>query len=112
MPLTLAASAISTSQTPALEGVVNEARPGHRLDRAADLVAVAEDPGRQHAERPGFGSDGGHLDRPTVLIEHVHIEPLTRQVQSGVQHRWGLPVLVVTDDPQPVTGEATLHDIP
>ena len=74
--------------TPALEGVVDEACPGHRLDRAADLVAMAQDAGRQRPERPGVGADGSYLDRPAVLIEHVHIEPLARQIQSDVQHRW------------------------
>jgi hypothetical protein len=30
--------------------------------------------------------NGHDLDRSPFFIEHVHIEPLARQVQSGVQH--------------------------
>jgi hypothetical protein len=41
----------------------------------------------------------------------MHIEPLARQVQSGVQHVWSLPVLVALTT-QLVTGEAPFHDIP
>ena len=43
--------------------------------------------------------NGWDLDCPPSLIEHVHIEPLARQVQSGVQHAWSLPVLVAYDNP-------------
>jgi hypothetical protein len=71
-----------------LELVVDEAGPVHRLDRRADRLAVAIHPGHERPQRVGIGADGGHLDRSTVLIEQVHIEPLARQVQSGVQHVW------------------------
>jgi hypothetical protein len=77
-----------------LEGVVDEARPGHRLDRGAHLLPSAQDEGSQRPERVDVRTDGGHLDRSPVLIEYVHVEPLARQVQSGVQHVLGLLVLV------------------
>ena len=73
-----------------LEGVVDEARPVHRLDRGADRLAMPIHPGDQGPQRVGIGPDGGHLDRPAILIEQMHIEPLARKVQSGVQHVLGL----------------------
>jgi hypothetical protein len=77
-----------------LKRVMDEARPGHRLDRAVHLVAEAQDVGSQPPQPGGIRTDGRHLDGPAVLVEDVHIEPLARQVQSRVQHHWGLPVLV------------------
>jgi hypothetical protein len=73
-----------------LELVVDEAGTVHRLDRRADRLAVAIYPGDEAPQGIGVGADRGHLDRPAVLIEQVHIEPLARQVQSGVQHVLGL----------------------
>lgn len=55
---------------------MDEAGTGHRLDGGRDLLAVPPDMGGERAERIGVGPDGGHLDRLTVLIERVHIEPL------------------------------------
>jgi hypothetical protein len=55
---------------------VDEARPGHRLDHAAHPLAVAPDASGQRPERVGVRADGGHLDRPALLVEHMHIEPL------------------------------------
>jgi hypothetical protein len=43
--------------------------------------------------------NGQDLDGSTFFVEHVHIKPLARQVQSGVQHGWSLPVLVAFDNP-------------
>ena len=71
-----------------LELVVDEAGPVHRLDRRADRLAVAIHPGDECPEGIGIGTDRGHLDRPAGLVEQVHIKPLARQVQSGVQHVW------------------------
>jgi hypothetical protein len=59
-----------------LERVVDEARPGHRLDRRAHLLTPPQDMGGQRPEGVGVRADGGHLNRPAVLIEHVHVEPL------------------------------------
>jgi hypothetical protein len=42
--------------------------------------------GGERPECVGVRADRGHLDRPALLVEHMHIEPLARQVQSGVQH--------------------------
>ena len=56
-----------------LEGVVDEARPGHRLDRRAHLLTVAQDAGGQRPQCVGVRADGGHLDRLAALIEHVHV---------------------------------------
>ena len=69
---------------------MDEAGAIHRLDRRADRLAVAIHPGDQGPQRIGVGADGGHLDRPAILVEQVHIKPLARQVQSGVQHVLGL----------------------
>ena len=73
-----------------LELVVDEAGTVHRLDRRADRLAVAIHPGDKCPQGIAIGTDRGHLDRSPVLIEQVHIEPLARQVQSGVQHVLGL----------------------
>jgi len=67
---------------------VDEAGAIHRLDRRADRLAVAIHPGDEDPERIGIGTNCRHLDRPAVLVEQVHIKPLARQVQSGVQHAW------------------------
>ena len=50
----------------------------HRLDDRRHLLAVPEDVGRERSEGIRIGADGGHLHRPTLLIEDVHIEPLPR----------------------------------
>src|SRR5664280_1588631 len=79
-----------------LERVMDEACPGHRLDRAVHLVTEAQDVGSQPPQPRGIRTDGRHLDGPAVLVQDVHIEPLARQVQSRVQHHSGLPVLVAS----------------
>ena len=83
-----------------LELVVDEAGAVHRLDDRAHLVAVAGDPGDELPEPEGLGRGRGHFDRPTVLVEHVHIKPLARQVQSGVQHAVGLLVSGSVENPR------------
>ncbi len=92
-----------------LEGVVHEASPVHRLDRRGHLLAVPADDPNQRPQGITVGSDSRDLDRPTVLVEHVHIEPLARQVQSGVQHLRALLVWFLRE-PNVTTG-ALLHDI-
>jgi len=37
---------------------------------------MPQDVGGQRSEGVDVRADGGHLDRPAVLIEHVHVEPL------------------------------------
>jgi hypothetical protein len=71
-----------------LELVVDEAGPVHRLDDRAHRLAVAGNPGDELAEPEDLGRCRGHLDRPAFLVEDVHIKPLARQVESGVQHAW------------------------
>jgi hypothetical protein len=73
-----------------LELVVDEAGPGHRLDGRGHRLPVAADHPDQRPEGIPIGADGGHLHGPAILVEHVHIEPLARKVQSGVQHVLGL----------------------
>ena len=48
--------------------------------------AVPADDRHQRPQGVAIGVHGGHLDRPAVLVEHVHVKPLARQVQSRVQH--------------------------
>ena len=62
----------------ALQGVVDEAGTVHRLDRRLDGLAVPSDPRRERPEGVGIGPNGEELDRPTCLIEDVHIELLAR----------------------------------
>jgi hypothetical protein len=93
-----------------LECVVDEACPGHRLDRRTHFLAVAQDMCRQRPERVRIRTNGRHLDRAAILIEHVHIEPLSRQVQSGVQHRWASWCWFLRE-PNVVTGGAPFHGI-
>jgi hypothetical protein len=47
------------------------------------------------------GRLGGHLLAvPALLIRHVHIEPLAREVQTGVQHVLGLLVSGSVENPR------------
>ena len=69
----------------ALEGVVDEPRPGHGLDDRADLLTVAQDAIGEGAQGVRVRVDGQDINCPTFLVENVHIEPLARQVQTGVQ---------------------------
>ena len=93
---TLGPQGIGDRDLPAaeLELVVHEARAVHRLDGGLHRLAVSSDPIDQRPKAVGIGMYGGHLHRPTRLIEDVHVHPLARQVQSGVQHHLGLLVLV------------------
>jgi hypothetical protein len=43
-----------------LESVVDEGRPGHRLDRRAHLLTLPQDVDGQRPERAGVRADGGH----------------------------------------------------
>jgi hypothetical protein len=43
--------------------------------------------------------DGQDINCPTFLVENVHIEPLARQVQTGVQHGWSLLGAGCVDNP-------------
>jgi hypothetical protein len=55
--------------------------------------------GGEVAQSVRVGVDGHHLDRPALLVEHVHIKPLARQVQSGVQHGVEPPGAGCLDNP-------------
>jgi hypothetical protein len=55
---------------------------------------MAQDPAGESPQGVRVRVNGQDLDRSPFLIEHVYIKPLARQVQSGVQHGWSLPVLV------------------
>jgi hypothetical protein len=79
---------------PPLKGVVDEPRASHGLYGRGHLLAVAQDAIGEGAQGVRVWVNGRHLDRPTILVEQVHIEPLARQVQSGVQHVWASSVLV------------------
>jgi len=79
---------------------VDEAGTVHRLDRRADRLAVAIHPGDEAPQGVGIGADRGHLDRSPLLVEHVHVKPLARQVQSGVQHVVGLLVSGSVENPR------------
>jgi hypothetical protein len=74
-----------------LEAVVDEAGAVHRLDGRSHGFAFGGDPPDERAQRTGIGRDGRHQRRRAVITQHVHVEPLSRQVQSGVQHRVGPP---------------------
>ena len=67
-----------------LERVMHEAGPVHRLHHRADRLAVAGQPLREGPEGVGVGPDGRDLHGRAVRIEHVHIQPLSRQVQPGI----------------------------
>jgi len=78
----------------ALERVVHEAGAVHRPDRRLHGLAVPADPLDERPQGVRVGADRGDLHRLPSFIEVSHIEPLARQVQSGVQHVLGLLVLV------------------
>jgi hypothetical protein len=77
-----------------LERVVDEARAVHGFDRRPDGLVLPANPPRERSQRVRVGRDGRHQRRRAVLAQHVHVEPLSRQVQSGVQHWWASSVLV------------------
>ena len=62
----------------ALQGVVDKAGTVHRLDRRLYRLAVPSDPLGERPEGVGIGPNGEELDRPTCLVEDVHIELLAR----------------------------------
>jgi hypothetical protein len=66
------------------QDVVDEPSTVHRLDRRRDRLAMARQPRREQAEGIVVRVDGRHLDRLPVLVEQVHVELLSGQVQSGV----------------------------
>ena len=51
------------------------------------------------AQGVNVGVNGCHLEGPALLVEHVYIKPLARQVQSGVQHCVEPPGAGCTDNP-------------
>ncbi len=71
-----------------LELVVHEAGAVHRLDRCFDGVSERVQARGEGVEGIGIGTHGEDRDHCPVFIEDVDIEPLARQVQSGVQHTW------------------------
>jgi hypothetical protein len=74
-----------------LEAVVDEAGAVHRLDGRSHRPAFGGDPPDERAQRTGIGRDRRHQRSRAVIAQHMHVEPLSRQVQSGVQHRVGPP---------------------
>jgi hypothetical protein len=74
-----------------LEAVVDEAGTVHRLDGRSHRPAFGGDPPDERAQRTGIGRDRRHQRSRAVIAQHMHVEPLSRQVQSGVQHRVGPP---------------------
>ena len=89
---------------------MDEAGAVHRLDDRRHVVAVPGEAGDELAQPDHLGRGRGHLDRPALLVEDVHVKPLARQVQSGVQHAWA-SWCVVPREPNVLTTEALLHDI-
>jgi hypothetical protein len=71
-----------------LELVVDEAGPVHRLDDRAHHVAVPGDRATSSCKPSTSGVAAVTSNRPAFLVDEVHIKPLARQVQSGVQHAW------------------------
>jgi hypothetical protein len=55
---------------------VDEAGTVHRLDRRLYWLAVPSDPLDERLEGVGIGPNGEEVDRPTCLIEDVHVELL------------------------------------
>ena len=78
VPLTLTASPMATSQPASSSWSWTKRAPVIDSITAGHLLAVPEDMGRERPERIGVRADGGHLHRLTILVEHVHIEPLAR----------------------------------
>ncbi len=59
-----------------LEGVVDEARAGHRLDDGAHLLPLARNPRGEGAQGIRVRPDGRHLDGLALLVKDVHIKAL------------------------------------
>ena len=75
----------------ALEGVVDEASAGHRLDHGADRLAVAGEAIGEAAQAVGVGGRSAGVDAGSVVSEGDEVEPATAQVESNVQHGYGPP---------------------
>jgi hypothetical protein len=74
-----------------LERVMDEPRPGHRLDHAAHRQPIATDAPRQAAQAVGVRRGGELREHLAVLGKQTHIESLATQIQSSVQHEDGPP---------------------
>lgn len=73
-----------------LEGVVDDPRPGHRLDHRADRLAVdLVDPAGERPQRVDVGGDGELIEMLSVIAEQADVEALAAEIQSGVQHLKG-----------------------
>jgi hypothetical protein len=94
----------------ALEGVVDEAGAGHRLDRGADRLPIAEHALGEPAKAVGVGRRGADVELPAVGGERVVVEPATAQVESNVQHGCGPPWWIsVTGVSLPPGGPPSWH---
>jgi hypothetical protein len=74
-----------------LELVVHEAGPVHRLDGRLHRLAEASHPAGQSAKPISIWRCRTRLHRLTGLVEKAVVETLAAEIQSGVQHRRGLP---------------------
>jgi len=68
----------------ALQLVMDEAGPVHRLDGRGHRATEPSDPLRQRAQGIGIGMDSERGDRLATLIEDMDLESPARQVQAGV----------------------------
>jgi hypothetical protein len=66
---------------------------------ALTFLAVAKNPTGEGPQCVRVRVDGQDINCPTFLVENVHIEPLARQVQTGVQHGWSLLGAGCVDNP-------------
>jgi hypothetical protein len=74
-----------------LELVVDEAGAVHRLDRRPHRLAEASHPLRKVVQPVRIRRRHAGLDRLARIVEQVEVETLAAEIQSGVQHRRGLP---------------------
>src|SRR5207249_1031444 len=94
-----------------LELIVNKTSAVHRLDRREDRLAEAADTSGQAVQTIGVRRRGADLDLLAQLIEQAEVETLAAEIQSSVQHAWGLPSSL--EDARSMTPrEALLHRIP
>ena len=92
-----------------LELVVHEAGAAHRLDhRQHRLIAQSRDQPRQPVTVGRDRADPGTI---TVTLERLPIKTLAAEIQSNVEHRWGLPSSLEDAWSFPPR-EALLHQIP
>jgi hypothetical protein len=98
---------------PELEPVVHKARPVHRLDRRVDRRLVSSDALAQSAQPVSVRRSGTDVDRLTITVEQMEVETLAAEIQTGVQHRSGPPLVRSQSTSWSVSlGEALLHGIP